>query len=364
MKNYSGKNSIKFSIVIPIYNMEKSIENTVTSLLKQTYQNYEIILVDDGSKDRSGEICDYLANKNADYIKTIHTKNCGSGPARNTGIDIASGDYIYFPDADDLVDERALEILSKVIYKKRVDLVVFGYKIIDRNDNDIFIKKYSNKEFKGKDIRNYYINFCSMYAEYGIQGAPWNKIFKLDLIKRNEIRFPKLRRHQDDAFIGLYVSYIEDVKFIDSILYSYFENDLKNEWDKYPNDYIDCVIGLYENRKNSLLKWNYKDKETHNFVALSYITGVIKSLELSFSPKYKFKKKERKKWQNQIINKTAIKEMSIPKEYSMKYQRFVLWLIKKNYKNVLYKVLKFKIIMESKLKKIYKIIKKIEKDRV
>ena len=130
---------IKFSIIIPVYNMGKSIENTVKTLLNQKYDNYEIILVDDGSKDDSSQICDELATKYK-KIKTIHTINQGSGPARNCGIDIATGEYIYFPDADDLVDENALNVFAEVLKEKKYDLIVFGYKSLDSDNKIIDIK--------------------------------------------------------------------------------------------------------------------------------------------------------------------------------------------------------------------------------
>jgi len=351
---------IKFSIIIPVYNMGKSIENTVKTLLNQKYDNYEIILVDDGSKDDSSQICDELATKYK-KIKTIHTINQGSGPARNCGIDIATGEYIYFPDADDLVDENALNVFAEVLKEKKYDLIVFGYKSLDSDNKIIDIKEYSDNEISGSKIRANYIDYYSMNAKYGIQGAPWNKLFKVSIIKDNNIYFPKLRRHQDDAFIGLYVSHVKNVKFINEICYSYFTNDLDKEWDKYPIDYIDCVIGLYECRKKSILTWNKKDIDTHNIVNLTYITGVIKSMELSFSPKYQFNKKERISWIKEIIKKTNIKEKNISKEYHMFYQKLILSMIKKDQIDFLYLTLNFKVIIESKYKKIFRIMKRARK---
>ena len=98
------------SIVIPIYNMGDSIESCVKSVLNQDYDNYEVILVDDGSKDNSLEVCNKIAATSA-LVKVIHTENRGSGPARNTGIENASGRYIYFPDADDYIEPNTISRL-------------------------------------------------------------------------------------------------------------------------------------------------------------------------------------------------------------------------------------------------------------
>ena len=348
----------KFSVVIPVYNMGNSISNTIDTILSQTYDNYEIILVDDGSTDNSGTICDSFA-ATYEKIKTIHTPNRGSGPARNAGIDVATGDYVYFPDADDLVDIHIFEILDRIVSEKKYDLIVFGYRSLDKNGNIVSEKKYGSVEMTGNKIRSNYIDFVSMNAPYGIQGAPWNKLFSMKIIRRHDIQFPPLRRHQDEGFIGRYMSHVDTVKFIEDVLYSYYTNDIGKEWDKYPKDYIDAVIGLYECRKENILLWNPQDSYTHHAIELAYITGVIKALELSFSPKYDFNVKNRKAWIRQIIDKSNIKEKNIAPEYHMRYQRTILSLIKVKFFNVLYLVLLTKVVMQSKFYYFFRIIKKL-----
>ena len=100
----------KVSIILPVYNMEKKIRLCLDTLLKQTYPCIEIIIVDDGSTDGTLKKCRIIA-EDYNQVKVIHTQNQGSGPARNTGIKQATGDYAYFPDADDLLDLQAVEIL-------------------------------------------------------------------------------------------------------------------------------------------------------------------------------------------------------------------------------------------------------------
>lgn len=108
------KNAEKISIVVPVYNVEKYLDNSITHIINQTYENLEIILVDDGSTDRSGQICDKYAEKDS-RIRVIHKKNGGSSSARNCGIEAATGDYIGFLDADDYADETMYEVLHRVV---------------------------------------------------------------------------------------------------------------------------------------------------------------------------------------------------------------------------------------------------------
>ena len=96
-------NNIKVSVIVPLYNAEKFAKRCIESVLKQTFQNYELILVDDGSKDRTGEICDQYAEKES-RIKVIHKKNGGVSSARNTGLEIAEGEWVTFLDADDWIE--------------------------------------------------------------------------------------------------------------------------------------------------------------------------------------------------------------------------------------------------------------------
>lgn len=336
----------KVSIVVPIYNMGNKIEVCVRALLSQSYQNYEIILVDDGSTDNTLEHCLNLANIDS-RIRVFHTENRGSGPARNYGIKKATGDYIYFPDADDIISNNAIEILVKVMEKSNVDLIVFGYKNVIQNGENIKIKKYQEMLKNGEDIRKNYSDYMTTESKFGIQGAPWNKFFKLELINKYNILYPNLRRHQDEGFIGRYMCYVKQVYFIEDVLYTYFTNDLKKEWDKYPIDYIDAVKGLHEERKKNILQWNLEDTLTHNLVMKEYICGIIKSLELSFSPKFKFNVKNRMKWLKNIICDTKIEKLGRISNLGV-YQKLVLYFIKTHNYTLIYFILFIKVQLEKK----------------
>lgn len=335
------------SIVIPIYNMSNSIEKTVESLLCQTYKNIEILLIDDGSKDESYKMCLDLQKKDK-RIKAFHQENKGSGPARNLGIEKATGKFIYFPDADDYIEKDTIQRLINYENKNNVDLIVFGYKNIDVNGKLLFEKKYNNEMFDGEFIRNDYSEYYSSNGKYTIQGAPWNKFFVLDVIKRNNIEYPSLRRHQDEAFIAKYVAYIKSVLFVDDVLYTYYVNDLSRQWDKYPITYFENIGLLFDERKKNLLVWNKNDLKTHNLVYLEYIYGIIKSLELSFSKKYQFNFKSRVKWLREKRNSILFDE--IPKKIKIRfYQRIIWFLLKHNMIFLSYIIMSLKIKIEKRL---------------
>lgn len=341
-------NNPLISIVIPIYNMEDRIEKCINSILKQNYKNYEIILIDDGSSDNSLEICKKLENQNS-KIKVIHTDNKGSGPARNIGIENSKGDFIYFPDADDYVEPNALSILVNTIENGKYDLIIFGFRSINTQGEVVNIKQYPELTLYGNYIRQSYADYMTIYSKLGIQGAPWNKLFKTSIIKQKHIEFPHLRRHQDEGFIGRYMCHVKRVHFIENILYTYYTNDLNLEWKKYPIDYIDSVIGLNEIRKKTILQWNTEDKATQEIIQREYICNIIKSLELSFSPKMKFNMTQRIKWLKNAIQKSQIKESKIPSILGP-YQKMIIYILN----NLPIHFLYLSIFMKIKIEKIFR----------
>lgn len=123
------------SVIVPIYKVEQYIVKSVESIINQTYRNLEIILVDDGSPDACGDIADEFAGKDA-RIRVIHKKNGGLSDARNAGLKVASGEYIYFFDSDDLVDIKLLETALQPYLTTQTDLVCFNYVTVDEISGD------------------------------------------------------------------------------------------------------------------------------------------------------------------------------------------------------------------------------------
>lgn len=317
----------KVSIIIPVYNMAETLERSVNTLLLQSYSNIEIIIVDDGSTDSSLTVANELAGKDNRVI-VIHTENRGAGPARNKGLDISTGKYAYFPDADDSLAAEAISIMVKSIEgEPECDLLVFGYANIDRNGKCTSEKQYFPEVIAGTTLRNDYCECMGMTTPKGIQGAPWNKLFSVKLIRDNHIEFPALRRHQDEGFICRYMCFANRVKFISDILYFYNVNDIQSTWHKYPLNYIDSVIGLNNIRKETIYKWNPNDINTHVFLKREFICNVIKSLELCYSPKMSKGITKRIRFIKNGIIKSGLSSVTIPDSLGT-YQKTVLRIMR------------------------------------
>ena len=208
-------NNYKVSIIVPIYNVEKNIYRCIESIIKQTYTNIEIILVDDGSLDNCPKICDEYAKEDS-RIKVIHKKNGGLSTARNSGLDIASGEYILFVDGDDYIHESTVEILIEKAIINNVDIVHFNFKSVDEEGNEIEIK---NKDLDNNKILTSYETLCGYVKEYKIKVMAWNKLYKSDLFKN--LRFDEGYVYEDELIFPKIISKSKINYTINDKLYYY-----------------------------------------------------------------------------------------------------------------------------------------------
>lgn len=208
------------SIIVPIYNAEQFLHRCIDSILAQSYTDFELLLVDDGSTDSSGIICDeYTVRDNR--VRVFHKANGGVSSARNIGLDNAQGCYITFCDADDYVEPNWLSVYSDAIVQD-VDLAIQGL---------YYIHKSGEKETKRLPIlRGYDINskrnlIVELFNQ-GVYGYPVTKLFRRDIIEANNIRFDIRSRFREDAqFFSKYLEYVKSFICIDREDYYYFLPD-------------------------------------------------------------------------------------------------------------------------------------------
>lgn len=178
------------SVIIPVYNVEKYLKRCIDSVLNQSYKNLEIIIIDDGSKDKSKEICDSYKRKNKRVI-VVHTKNKGLSEARNKGIEISKGEYISFIDSDDWVNPTYIEKLMALLLEYKGDISICNFEKVynEKMINKIYNEKieiYTKEEALGELFKKEVVKFV----------VSWGKIYKKYLF--NNIRFPKGRYHEDE----------------------------------------------------------------------------------------------------------------------------------------------------------------------
>ncbi len=229
----------KISVIVPIYKVEKYLNNCIESLVNQEYKNIEIILVDDGSPDNCPRICDDWEKKDKRII-VIHKKNGGLSDARNCGIENAKGAYICFVDSDDYVEKRYLSELLKANKDNNTKISQCGIKYIDENNNYLKKKGYEKDiVLSGKEM---------VKQQFGIHDientVAWNRLYDISLFK--DLRFPKGKLHEDEYTTYKLLYPQSNISIVSSNLYCYRQTTNSIMRSAFNMKRLDVLDGLKE----------------------------------------------------------------------------------------------------------------------
>lgn len=284
--------NIKISIIMPVYNVEKYVSKAIESIQKQTLKDWEFIIVDDGTPDKSGEICDKYAECD-ERIQVIHKKNGGAPSARNTAIDLAKGKYIYFMDSDDWAEPTMLEDMYNLAETNHAQLIISGYYIDTYYNNDEYI---TTELFVRDQIFNTKQDFrknAYKLFDKNLLYTPWNKLYSSKYIKENNLKFPNT--FWDDFPFNLSVIRdIEKVAVTSKKYYHFMRARAESETAKYRSD-------MYEKREEEhqwmidLYKyWGINDKDSLEMLNRRYIERLIGCIENVTSKACSLSSKEKK----------------------------------------------------------------------
>lgn len=204
----------EFSVIIPVYNSEKYLPRCLESVLKQIFIDYECILIDDGSTDKSGKICDEYAEKDKRF-SVIHQKNKGVSASRNAGLDVSQGDWCVFVDSDDFLEQNHLEEFSK----ETADITYTCYKMFDENENEISTRIV---EPIFADEKNVHSAIRKILNEKNFFGIIWTKKFNMEIIRKFNIRFDeKVCISEDILFTHDFLQHAKSLSVISVPTYNY-----------------------------------------------------------------------------------------------------------------------------------------------
>ena len=262
------------TVVIPVYNVEKYLNRCLKSILIQEWKNYDIILVDDGSTDRSPQICDDYV-KAYDFISVIHKENGGLSEARNTGISHAKGDYVYFPDSDDWLEPQTFKELAEVLESREFDIISFNREFVKGEEDVIISDPIETQVFEGKDA------FVQMLKHSYITGFANDKIYKKSLFVDNNISFPKGKYYEDlgtnyKLFLSAKKVYATNQKYYhylidnpDSITQSWNEKKFRDMFEFYKEVfYSDFVRSQLNQEELHISQLYYVNGLTHILASL------------------------------------------------------------------------------------------------
>ncbi|GEQ32287.1 glycosyl transferase [Marinilactibacillus psychrotolerans] len=259
-----------FSIVIPVYNAEKTIIATLESLNVQTFNNFEVILVNDGSVDESKEIINsFITDK--PHFCIINTKNGGPGSARNIGIDHSNGEYLIFADADDILKNNTLQERYNLLQQSQPDLLITSYSIKILDDGDIVSEKTTSVSDNVYEDNESFIDSLFSLMEKQLMYVVWNKVYRLDIVKKQHIRFPNYKSCEDRLFNLAFFDQVQKVVTTETVLYDYFFEGKQSLTNKFFDNKFSTFVEFY------LACIKLAPKDIDGFSAL-FLKGVLSSI--------------------------------------------------------------------------------------
>lgn len=354
----------KISIIVPIYNAEKYIDRCMQSIYAQTLTDYEIILVNDGSKDNSLACCQAYADKD-DRIRVIDKENGGAGSARNAGIEIAKGEYLAFPDADDWFEKEMYQELYDLAKSGDFDIVFSGVNYYQQGKGGQMV--YSRSSYctpvrytTQKECRE---NVMTLFPTTIIFDSPCNKLYKRSLVLNNKIYFRDLRRCQDAVFNIDCYHCAEKVVANEKAYYNYMENTQADVWRKFPKNYIDINVYYYTHLKDILTEWEMYRGDIKRHYDASFVLSVYGTLGMFNNPNWGFNKQEQKEYVAGIMGRKDIQrflsEVDAREDIKDEYRIIYAQNVKAFFKRYRTERIKIKLRKNKIVIVLYKFVKKI-----
>lgn len=315
----------KFSIIVPMYNVEDYIEKCIYSILNQTFKDFELIIVDDGATDRSAERAQKIVEENPEKIKLIHQENKGLGGARNTGLLNATGEYIWFIDSDDSIKENALEEINAFIDKHQVQMVIFDYCTVDENDTMIDM-------VYGYDKADEVFSMENCPEMLFMPNSACNKVYERSLFEKTKVSFPEREWFEDLSTIIKIYPFIEKAGYLNQCFYLYFQRSGSIMYNKNTDrnrEIISAVNSLIKFYKDNNLFEKYKEEIEYLAVLHIYVLASVRVIKADSKSKLldEFKEYIQANFPQYLGNKYVLnmskKEKLIIKLLDKK-QRFIL----------------------------------------
>lgn len=316
------ESNVKVSIIMPVYKVEEYVGKAIESILAQTLKEWEFLIVDDGTPDRSGEICDQYAEKDQ-RIHVIHKENGGAPSARNLAIEMAKGEYMYFLDSDDWAEPTMLEDMYRLAKRDNAQLVVAGFYIDTYiGDGKYITDNYYVEDAVYTDKEMFRKNAYKLF-DRNLLYTPWNKLYEAKYIIQNNLRFPTTF-WDDFPFNVSIVRNVERVTVTSKQYYHFLRARTESETAAYRP-------GMYEKREeehgwmvNLYKEWHVWDQESKEMIARRYIERFIGCVENVTNPKCQMSEKEkRREIKNMLANPRVDKMVKIAKPRSI-YMKIML----------------------------------------
>lgn len=303
------KNKVRISIIVPIYNADRFLDRCMQSIYAQTFTDYEIILVNDGSSDNSDEICKKYQSQD-ERITYIKKENEGAGSARNAGLAVARGEYVAFPDVDDWFESEMYAELYELAKNGDYDVVISGINYYQQKEDGVLVYSRTDlpKVMTFSSMQECRKNITAFFPTTTIFDSPCNKLYKRSVIECNNLRFTDLRRCQDATFNIDFYNCIHSAASINKAYYNYMENTVADVQRKFPKNLIDISIFYYSHLRDILTEWGVYTGFIKQHYDTSFVIAVYSTINRYDNPRWSLSSSEQVDYIQDILNRKEIKE--------------------------------------------------------
>lgn len=318
----------KFSIISPVYNSSAYLQEFFDTVLNQTFVDFELIMVDDGSTDGSLEICKEFSNYDS-RIKVLTQQNQGAGSARNKGIDNAAGEYLLFFDSDDWVSIHLLETVDYTLERRDTDLLIYGAEEVVFSKENREIKRVPTipVQLDLTTERACRDEFCDLVFS-SIINVPWNKVFKRAIVEEYKVRFADTRRAQDAFFNMDYYRHIKCLYTIQDKLYFYRGNDQQKIWKKFPKDLYKIDLKYDTYMVDIFTEFGIYDGESRKKIDTLFYNSVFRTAGFCRNPLWGMNRSQKVEYIQTIItdpyNQQRAKEAWTSDEKTARIQKRIM----------------------------------------
>lgn len=344
---------VAISIIMPVYGVEDYVGKAIESIQAQTFQDWELWAVDDGTKDRSGVICDEYAAKDA-RIRVIHKENGGAPSARNVAIDQAEGKYFYFMDSDDWAEPGMLGDMFALAEKHRAEMVVAGYYIDSYYTEEDKFVQVQRVESKVYQTQREFREDAHRLFDQNLLYTPWNKLFLGDYIRQNKLYFPNTF-WDDFPFCLSVLRDVEKVVVTSEAYYHFMRKRSESETTRYRKEMFEkreeehgWMVDLYRH-------WKVSNPEVEEFLARRYVERLVGCIENVTNPSCTLSQNEKREHVAKIIKgETARRCLKLARPHSA-YMKMMLLPLK--WKNVTLCLMEGSFISRVKKKNVKRFVK-------
>ncbi|MFZ2538910.1 MAG: glycosyltransferase family 2 protein [Oscillospiraceae bacterium] len=347
--------SPKISVIIPAYNCADLVCYTIKSLQEQTLTEFEVIIVNDGSKDNTLEVLEVFQNSDQ-RIKIITVDNAGPANARNVGINEASGEYLCFLDSDDLIDKDMLFEMYSLASQNDLDEVCCGYNMENISTKTPHIKAFTYQGFVALNKEAFSKELMPLIKAH-LMYVVWNKLFKAEFLRQNEIIFQDFMSGEDRLFNIHTFKHITRFGCINKPYYRYFLRGQQTLANRYVQNRFDASLKCHIELIDSYKEMGLYDEKNRAYIDFAFIKGVMSCFTQLNSKGCKMSFGEKKSYIAEILQNEYVKSALHAEDDEVGYSKIINKILRSNNKTLIYLTAKGIFLLQFKLNAVYLSIK-------